>query len=170
MAMTKVRIGFLGRTHGVLGEIVLNDSSLTAVELHAVKSFEWRKRACATRTLALETARPAHDRMIVRFAGIESREAAAALTLGELWAEREQLPDPGPGVAYTFELIGLTVQTVEGRVLGVLEEVITTAAHPVYRVRGDRELLIPAVAPFLKHVDLTAGRITVELPAGLEDI
>ena len=168
--MTLVRVGLLGRTHGVKGEIVLHDTSLTPLELHAVKTFLWRNRAGESRPLTLASARPARAWAIVRFDGIMDREAAAKLTLGELWVEPERLPDPGPGVAYTFQLIGLRVATEEGRALGVLEHIIGTAAHPVYVVRGEKELLVPATTEVVKRVDLEAGTITVALPAGLEDL
>jgi 16S rRNA processing protein RimM len=106
----------------------------------------------------------------VRFAGVADRDQAAALTRGDLWAEPGALPDPGPGVAYTFQLLGLRVVEQDGRELGLLAEVLRTAAHPVWVVRGARELLVPATETVVKHVDLAAGVITVALPAGLEDL
>jgi 16S rRNA processing protein RimM len=168
--MGLVRVGTLGRTHAIRGEIVLHDTSLTPDELLQVKSFVWRKRDGETRPLTLVTARPARAWMIVRFDGILDRETAAKLTLGELWTEAERLPDPGPGVAYTFQLIGLRVVTEEGRGLGVLEEIIGTAAHPVYVVRGEKELLVPATSEVVKRVDLGGGVVTVALPLGLEEL
>jgi 16S rRNA processing protein RimM len=168
--MSLVRVGTLGRTHGVRGEIVLHDTSLTPLELHAVRSFTWRNRAGESRALTLETARPGRAWAIVRFEGVTDKDAAAKLTLGDLWVEPEQLPDPGPGVAYTFQLIGLSVRTEEGRVLGVLEQILATGAHPVYIVRGEKELLVPATPEVVRNVDLAAGVITVALPAGLEDL
>jgi 16S rRNA processing protein RimM len=108
--------------------------------------------------------------MLVRFEGIASREAAAALVNGTLWSEEAALPDPGPGVAYAFQLVGLAVETAEGRALGTLEAVITTAANPIYVVRGERELLIPAAPGVVQRVDLAAGRVVVSLPPGLEDL
>ena len=88
----------------------------------------------------------------------------------ELLVERERLPDPGPGVAYTFQLIGLSVRTADGRVLGTLEDVIATGANPVYVVRGEREWLVPASPGVVQHVDMEARTIIVVLPAGLEDL
>ena len=168
--MTLVLVGRVGRAHGLKGEVALEESALTALELHAVKSFVRRGRRGETRPLTLETARPAHTRMLVRFAGYGDRDQAATLTLGALLAERDALPDPGPGVAYTFQLIGLDVRTTDGRALGVLEEIIETGAHPVYVVRGTRELLIPATREVVRAVDLAGRVVTVELPAGLEDL
>jgi len=168
--MELVRIGRLGRAHGVHGELTLEGSALSALELHAIKRFTWRGGGGATLALTLETARPAHDRVLVRFAGYADRDRARELAAGELLAERERLPDPGPGLAYTFQLIGLEVRTVAGRRLGTLEEVISTGANPVYVVRGEREWLVPAAPGVVQQVDLAARTLTVELPAGLEDL
>jgi 16S rRNA processing protein RimM len=150
--------------------MALDGASLTPLELHAVKDFTWRGLKGATRTLALATARPTQGRMLVRFDGIEDRDQAAELTSGFLLAEADRLPDPGPGVAYTFQLIGLEVRTTDGRSLGRLEDIVATGAHPIYVVRGERELLVPATPDVVRAVDLAGGTITVELPAGLEDL
>jgi 16S rRNA processing protein RimM len=107
--------------------------------------------------------------MLVTFAGIGSRESAAELTNGELGAEPSQLPDAGPGVAYHFQLMGLEVRTLEGRVLGSIADIIATGAHPVYVVQGVRELLIPGTPAIVQRVDLQARTMTVALPRGLED-
>ncbi|HEY2955806.1 MAG TPA: ribosome maturation factor RimM [Candidatus Eisenbacteria bacterium] len=168
--MELVRIGRLGRAHGVRGELTLEGSALSATELQAIQSFTWRGRGGATLALTLETARPAHERVLVHFAGYDDRDRARELTTGELLAERERLPDPGPGLAYTFQLIGLEVRTAAGRKLGTLEEVISTGANPIYVVRGEREWLVPAAPGVVQQVDLAAGTLTVELPAGLEDL
>jgi len=165
-----VRIGRLGRTHGVQGEVNLDGTSFSPLELHAIKRFVWRRRGAEERTLTLVSARPALTRMLVRFEGVTVCEQAAELTNGELWAAPAVLPDPGPGTLYTFQLVGLRVETEEGRVLGDIAEVVPTGAHPVYVVRGARELLVPGAPGVVKRVDLEAGLMVVALPAGLEDL
>ena len=168
--MGLVRIGRLGRAHGLRGELTLDDVALTALELHGIHRFTWRGPRGATSELTLATARPAHDRMLVRFEGYADRERAQGLSQGELMAESERLPDPGPGLSYTFQLIGLEVRTTAGRRLGTLDEVISTGANPVYVVHGEREWLVPAAPGVVQHVDYEARTLTVELPAGLEDL
>ncbi len=165
-----MRIGRLGKTHGVQGELNLDGVSLTPLELHAVKRFTWRRPGQPERTLTLATARPAVPRLLVRFEGVEQREQAAELVNGELWAPPAALPDPGPGTTYTFRLIGLRVETEDGRSLGVVEDVITTGGQPIYQVRGERELLVPGAPGVVKSVDLEAGRMVVALPPGLEEL
>lgn len=151
---------------------MLDSLSLSPAELRRIRTFTFRARDGAERPLVIRSARAAHDRTILAFEGLATREAAAALTLGELWAEAAQLPDPGPGVAYRYQLLGCTVLDEQERAIGVVEDIVDTAAHPLYRVRTPegREVLIPAVDAFLRSVDVAAKRIVVALPDGLLDV
>jgi len=167
--MPLVLIGRIGRPHGVRGEMGLDGCSLSAAELAGVGRFLWR-RGAEERTLTLHAARPAHTRLLVEFEHVEGRDQAVALTRGDLYADSERLPDPGPNVVYTFQLVGLAVETEDGRPLGTLAAVLTSGPQPIYVVRGERELMVPAVPEFLKRVDLAARRIVVALPPGLEEL
>jgi 16S rRNA processing protein RimM len=145
--------------------------SLSPEELTAMGSLEWRGRGGDTRTLTLRGARATHARMLVCFAGVSRRDGATDLTNGELWGEAAKLPDPGPGVVYTFQLVGLRVVDQHGRELGVLKDVMTSTAQPLYLVEFEgRERLYPGIVPFVKHVDLPGGVITMELPPGFEEL
>jgi 16S rRNA processing protein RimM len=168
--MALIRIGHLGRAHGVRGEIALEGASLSARELLEMRDFTWRRGSEPIRTLTLESARDVHERVLVSFAEAADRDQAAGLARGELLAEAEALPDPGPEMVYTFQLVGLRVIEEDGRELGVIAEVLRTGAHPVWVVRGERELLVPASPPVVRRVDLEAGRVVVALPKGLEDL
>jgi 16S rRNA processing protein RimM len=66
-------------------------------------------------------------------------------------------------------LIGLEVLTEEGRRVGILAEIWPTPAHPVLVVRGEGEVLVPAIPEFVKAVSLAEHRITVRLLPGMEE-
>jgi 16S rRNA processing protein RimM len=168
--MPPVVVGRIGRVHGLRGEVMLEGCSLSADELLELRTFLWRGHGDQTLHLSLADARPVHGRILVRFEGRADRDQAMELARGELVVEADRLPDPGPGLAYAFQLVGLRVETEEGRLLGTLERILPTGAHPVYVVRGTRELLVPATEQVLRRVDLERGVITVALPAGLEDL
>jgi len=166
-----VFLGRVGRTHGVGGEIYVDRTSLTPDEWRAMGRFEWRGRGGETRPLVLHEIRAAHDRLLATFEGIGDRESAAKLVNGELWGDAARLPDPGPGVAYTFQLVGLKVVDTEGREIGTVRDYSSAAAQPLFVVEHDgREIFLPAYEPFLKRVDLAAGLIVVDPPPGLLEL
>ena len=167
--MGLIEIGRLGRPHGLKGEQALDLCALTPLELHAIQTFTWRGRDGTTRPLTLATARPANDRILVRFNGTTDRAGASAFTNGHLLVEEERLPDPGPGAAYNFQLVGLEVVTEEGRSIGTVAEIWPSPAHSVLVVRGAQEVLIPSIPEFVKAVSLAERRITVRLLPGMED-
>lgn len=171
MPTNLVFLGRVGRTHGVAGEVYIDRTSLTSEEWLAVGRLEWRGRDGKSRRLDLREIRPAHDRLLATFLGIHGVEEAAELTNGDLWGDAAKLPDPGPGVAYTFQLVGLRVVGTDGADLGIVRDVSMAAAQPLYIVEHEgREIMLPAYEPFLKRVDLAAGVITVEVPPGLLEI
>lgn len=115
----------------------------------------------------------AHGRKVrMAFEKVTDRNAAETLIGAALYIDRARLPDLEEDTYYWFELIGLTVQTVGGDVLGKIEAVLPTGSNDVYVVKDHSqtpagELLIPALATVVQEVDLTAGVMRVELPEGL---
>ena len=167
--MALIEIGRLGRPHGLHGEQGLGPCTLSPLELLTIKTFTWRGPDGTTRPLTLATARPANDKLLVRFDGSNNRAGASTLTNGCLLVEEERLPDPGPGAAYNFQLIGLEVVTEEGRSIGTVAEIWPSPAHAVLVVRGSGEVLIPSIPEFVKNVSIPERRITVRLLPGMEE-
>ena len=168
--MALIEVGRLGRPHGLRGEMTLGEATLTLDELRAVGEFLWRDARGHSRGLKLDSLRGAPPHVLVRFDAVFNRDAAAELTNGRLYVEAARLPNAGPGQAYAFELLGLEVRNDDGRVLGVLKDILQTGANPVYVIQGEREWLVPATAAVVRRVDLEARLITVALPPGLEDV
>jgi len=166
-----VFVGRVGRPHGVAGELYVDRTSLSADELRALARLEWRGPGGTTRPLRVQAVRATHDRLLVCFDGVTRRETAAPLTNGELWADAASLPDPGPDVAYTFQLVGLRVVDEAGGELGTLRDVTFNAGRALYVVeREGRERMYPGHPPFVTHVDLAGGVITMSLPPGFEEL
>lgn len=96
------------------------------------------------------------------------RDEAERLRDATLDIPRDELPSLAEGEYYQFQLVGLAVRTDDGRDLGRIEEILPTAAHDVYVIRGPLgEVLVPAVEDFVLDVDLAAGVVTVEAVPGL---
>ena len=83
----------------------------------------------------------------------------------------ESLAAPAPGEYYHYQVIGLEVFDTTGARIGTLKQIWSTPGSELYVVAGaDKEHLIPAVKEIISEVDLAAGRMIVDLPAGLLDL
>ncbi len=151
------------------GEFYVDGCPLVPETLQALGSLEWRGARSGVRTLKLTHVRAAAARLLVMAEGVSTREAASKLVNGTLWTGRERLPDPGPGVSYAFELAGMRVVDAQGRTLGTVADVVWNAGQPLLELEGPNARLLPCQPPFMKHVDVAAGIITLDLPPGFEE-
>ena len=158
--------GRLGRPHGVRGELALRPFNADGEGLarQTLPMTVQLVRAQERRQLTLLAARPANEVLLVHFEGVDTREQAAALTNFELWLPRAALPALDPDEFYVEDLVGCTVVDVEGRVRGTVRESFWNGAQDVLTLDGpDGELFVPAVAEFIRAVDLEARRVVVDM-------
>ena len=65
-------------------------------------------------------------------------------------------------------MIGLSVETEDGEVLGSIENIIETGSNDVYVVTGESgEILVPAIGQVIKDIDFKAKRMLVTLMKGM---
>lgn len=122
------------------------------------------------RPVKLLDSRPHKGQMLIRLDGYPDRSAAEQLR--GLWVQiplDAVMPLP-EDEHYVFELIGLQVQTTDGRDLGRIVEVLITGANEVFVVEGDQgQVLIPYISDVVIREDFEAGTIWVEPISGLLD-
>mgnify|MGYP002539641094 CR=1 FL=1 len=108
---------------------------------------------------------------IVAIEGIEHIEQAETLRNQIVTIEREALGVLPEGTYYIADLLGLTVKTLEGELLGIIEEVIHTGSNDVYVLKSENPnpILIPVIDQVVKEVNIEAGYVLVELLEGLID-
>lgn len=101
--------------------------------------------------------------LVARLEDCEGRDQAAALIGLEVKIRRDQLPRLGTDEFYWADLVGLSVETLEGRHLGRINRMFATAANDVVVVNGERERLLPFLwDQVIKDMDLDLGRIRVD--------
>jgi len=112
----------------------------------------------------VESARTHGDSLVAKLAGIETREAAAALKGSLVAVPREALPRLDEGEVYLGDLVGMTVVNRCGESLGEVAAVESFGAHPVLRVatEGGAERLVPFVPAVVDAVDRERGRVEVD--------
>jgi 16S rRNA processing protein RimM len=142
-----VRVGRVGRPHGLAGAFVVEDAS-DAPERFAEGATVYVEREPAT----VVESKAAGGRVVVRLD--RSARRGAALELPEA-----ELPPAGEDAFYVYQLVGLTVVEEGGRILGRVQDVTPGVANDVLELEGG--IALPMVEDCVRAVDLEEGRIVV---------
>jgi len=101
--------------------------------------------------------------VIARLEGIVDRTGADELSGCRIFIKPEQLPSLEAGEYYWTDLVGLSVETLEGDALGEVASMMETGADDVMVLKGERERLIPFVmGQIVREVDLENRRLVVD--------
>jgi 16S rRNA processing protein RimM len=155
-------VGVLGRPHGVRGDLHLRPHNPGSRVFDDVRQI-WIVHKGRNERYDVVAMRPVTDGYITHLAGVDDREAAAALTLAEVRVARALLPPLGPGEYFVEDVVGCAVEHEDGRSLGVVRGTLWNGAHDVATVDGSdgRERLIPLVSDFVLNVDARARKMRV---------
>lgn len=167
-------VGRIVKAHGIAGEVVV-DVRTDDPETRFAAGAELRgkpKGGGRTRTFVVDAARAHGGRLLVRLAGVDDRDTADALRGTLFLVDTADLPAiDDPDEFYDHELEGLQVRTVDGAHVGVVAEVLHTAAGELLSVhRGDgSEVLVPFVEAIVPSVSRSDG-VVIDPPEGLLEL
>lgn len=113
-----------------------------------------------------------NDRVVLKFRGYDSVEAAQALvgfSIGLPEEERVELPE---GEFYDWELEGCTVESADGSTVGKVSKILRTGGVELLTVEDEagRELLIPMAESIVVAIDIVGKKIKIDPPEGLFDL
>ena len=93
--------------------------------------------------------------------GIPDRNAAELFRGKKLEGNREDAPPLEEGRHYIVDVLGLTCETEEGEVLGVVKDIVNLASD-VYTLEKDgKKILFPSVNGVIVRFDIEGGKIIV---------
>jgi 16S rRNA processing protein RimM len=173
-------VGRIGRPHGLRGEVTIEVRTDVPRRRFAVGAVLGREGGGASLTVA--GTRWHSGRLLVRFTGVDDRNAAEALRDALLTIDAAEAGPPvdddeadGGHVTdlwWDRDLVGLEAVTTAGDQLGRVTEVIHAPAGDLLAVGrpGGGEHLVPFVRDIVPTVDPAAGRIVVDPPPGLLDL
>ncbi len=175
----RVIVGRVGRPHGIRGELVIGvrtDEPDLRFAVGAVLDVHAEPDPAETgdrHTLTVARARWHSGQLLVTFEGITDRTAAGELTGSWLSVDSGQLPRTAdPDEFRDHELIGLSVRTPDGGLVGVVTDVLHHGQDLLVIKRadgGDEEYLVPFVKAIVPEVDVDAGLLVIDPPPGLLD-
>jgi len=156
--------GALRRPHGIAGEIAFEPFNRavgrvlpTPLEVRLIRG----DNVC---TVSVVGCRPVHSGLLLRFAGIDTRDAAAALGGHELQVPRKILSPLASGEFYIEDVVGCDAVKTDGTLIGRVAGTFWNGAQDVLTIVGDDgvERLVPAVASCIHSFDPHARRLVVE--------
>jgi 16S rRNA processing protein RimM len=164
-----VLLGVFGAAQGVRGEVRVK--SFTA-EPKAIAGYGDLTDGSGARAFRFVAARPLRDDMlVVRLAGVTTRDAAQALTGVEIFARRDQLPPPAADEFYYDDLVGLAAVTSEGAPLGRVLGLRNYGAGDILEIApadGGETLLMPFNKAVATAIDFAGARIVVDPPREID--
>lgn len=156
-----LEVGKIVNTHGVRGEVKLQPWADSPDFLLKFKTLYLDGKPVKVRA-----ARVHKTMVILSLDGVEDVNAAMALKEKVLCIRRADAKLP-KGSFFIQDILGADVVDEQGVKLGELADVLDLPGNSVYVVRGEREIMIPAVPEFILKTDADNGVITVHLIEGM---
>ncbi len=164
-----IAVGIFGAPHGVRGELRVKSYTEDARTLGAYGSLTDKTGHAVFK---LTAARVMRDQMlVVRLAGVNSRDDAEKLTGVELFVTREQLPPLADDEFYHADLVGLEALTDAGDRLGRVVALHNFGAGDILEIApaaGGETFMLPFSKATAIEVDLSNGRIVIAPPREID--
>jgi 16S rRNA processing protein RimM len=166
----RVQVARIGKPHGIRGEVtvqVMTDSPEERFEPGQVFDVEPATHG----SLTVEGARWNKDILLLAFEEVLDRNQAETLRGAKLFVETDDVEGDEENAWYEHELEGLEVR-VGGEVVGRIAGLRTHAAQDLLIVEANdgAEVLVPFVEQIVPEVDVEAGFVRVDPPAGLFEL
>lgn len=162
------KIGYVAKTHGLKGGVVVSTMP-ECPDLEGMESI-FLTSGNSLVPYFFEDVSVRGDKAFVKFQDVDTIEAATALKGSSLYIPKNERPRPVRGEFYDDEVNGFEV-IEDDKVLGTVIGVMTAGPNRFIELIHDgREVLIPVNGPFIKSINRSRKRITVELPEGFLDI
>ncbi|MGI8861983.1 MAG: ribosome maturation factor RimM [Gaiellaceae bacterium] len=143
-----LRVGRVGRPHGLDGAFVVEEASGDAGRFEVGAML----RVGGEEAVVVLSRRVGRGRPAIKLDRAVERDA-------ELTVLRDELPPPEAGSYYVADLVGLEVVETGGERLGVVTDVLPGVANDALEL--DVGLLLPLVEDCVRDVDLVQRRIVV---------
>jgi len=154
--------GQIVNTHGIRGEVKIESWCDSPEVLAGIKTLYLDGAPRKIRSPRV------HKNCVIAYLeGVNSVDEAMLLKGKVVHINRKDIKLP-KGQVFMVDLIGLKVLDDEtDKELGILTEVLSPSIQKIYVVKGEREIMIPAVDEFIREINVEGGYVRVKLIEGL---
>ncbi len=161
-------IGKILTTFGILGEVKVAPLTDIPERFHDLSSCLVGKKGVSPVRFMIEKVRYHRSVILIKFKGYDDIENAKPLRGSFLYVTEDELVVLPKDKYYVHQLIGLTVLTINGDIIGKISDILKTGANDVYVVTGETgEVLIPVIEQVVKKIDLDKGKVIIDPIEGL---
>lgn len=162
-----VAIARIVRSRGLRGELVAEVLTDFPERFKGLETVTAVLPSGARRELKVEKAWFQNERIVLKFDGIDSIEAAEVLRDSDICVSESDAVELEDGEFFDWQLEGCEAVTVEGETLGTVKELMRTGGTEILVIEGGRGYLVPFAESICIEVDLENKRIVVDPPEGL---
>ena len=163
------KIGYVVKAHGLKGEVTLalSPECPHPGSLHSV-FLEIKNQLVP---FFISSASVKGTRAYIKLEEVNTPELAASLRGCSLYLPKTERPKLVRGEFYGDEVVGFEVVDLSMGVLGEVNEVLENGANRhLIILCQNKEIMIPLNGPFIKSVNKSRKKISVELPDGFLEI
>jgi 16S rRNA processing protein RimM len=168
-----VVVGRLRKPHGLKGDCTLFPLTDTPETVFAPGREVWLVNLegdTVAGPLTVERSRSYHREWLVKFSGVDNRDALEPYRGQFLGVPQESLGPLDEDEVYLHELDGFSVRLADDTPLGLVSAVYELPSGLMIEVQGPkREFLLPYKKEFVQQVDRSGRRLVVSPPEGLLD-
>lgn len=165
----KITIGKIVNAVGLKGEVKIYSYSDRKERFEELDSLIVTGKA-KEKIYRIENIRYQKNMVIAKLAGVDDRNGAETLKNHDVNITENELPQLEEDAFYIKDLIGCTVvDEADGIAFGVIGDVLQNSAQDIYVIdlKQGGQALIPAVASFIRDVDIVGKAVTVRVIPGL---
>lgn len=164
------RIGKIVSTRGLKGEVKIY-SYTDNIDRFKELNFVYLDKK-EDEILEIQKMSPVSTNMVVlKFVGYDSIESVQKLINKSIYVDRENTYELDEDEILISDMIGMIVETVDGKIIGKLSDVLQYSANDVYVVKSEdsKEYLIPAVYEIVPEINEEENKIIINPISGLLD-
>jgi 16S rRNA processing protein RimM len=165
-----VAVGEIVGAHALRGLLRVHPYQPASPTLTAGRRILLERDGAWTETRVTHAGAHGRGLLLLGLHGVGDRTAAEAMRGTRLLVRRADFPALDEDEYYHHEILGFTVETVDGAVVGTIAGIMANGLHDVWEVRdGAREHLIPVVADIVRTIDRDTRRVRIDPLPGLLD-
>lgn len=162
------KIGYVAKTHGLNGEVTISTMP-ECPDLSSIKSI-FLERGGSVVPYFLKAISVKGDKAFVKFEEVNNIDQASELKGASLYLPKSERPKLSRGEFYNDEVVGFEVFENDDE-LGKVTDIMEAGPNRFLVMdHYGKEVLIPINGPFIKSVNKTKKKVTVELPEGFLDL